>query len=52
MAYQIVYEPEKAPQAHSVYEWNDIKAPRVWRQSFGSEAEAHRWVKANSTFGK
>ncbi len=54
MTYQIAYEPDKGPLAHTVYQITDIKAPKVWCKSFATEAEAHRWIKANHdplTFG-
>ena len=51
MTFQIAYEPEKAPLSHSIYELADVKLPGVWRKSFSSEAEAHRWIKANSVYG-
>ena len=51
MTFQIVHEPDKDSLPYCVYELNDLKAVRKWRQSFATEAEAHRWVKANNAMG-
>ena len=47
MTYQILHEPDQE-LPHSVYELKDLKSARLWRKSFLSEAEAHRWINANS----
>jgi hypothetical protein len=48
MIWQLAYEPERAPRPHSLYELSDVKMPGIRRQSFATEAEAHRWLKLNS----